>query len=95
MPPISNLLFADDFLILMKANMQHAEALKSILDSNCVVSRQMVMLQNLVSGGTVFFLSTRPTAPLAPLAAHPHSSLASPSAVSDLDDDARVLKQYW
>ena len=34
-PTITNLLFADDSLILMKANQQNAETLKSILDLYC------------------------------------------------------------
>ena len=41
-PSVTNLLFADDSLILMKANLQSAETLKSVLDSYCAASGQMV-----------------------------------------------------
>jgi ribonuclease HI len=41
-PTISHLLFADDSLILMKANMQCANTLKRILDTYCRSSGQMV-----------------------------------------------------
>ena len=41
-PSITNLLFADDSFILMKANVQNPEALKVILDSYCTTSRKLV-----------------------------------------------------
>lgn len=41
-PTVTNLLFVDDSLILMKANVQNAACLKSILDLYCVASRQLV-----------------------------------------------------
>jgi hypothetical protein len=44
-PPISNLLFADDSLILMRANAMNAEALKSILDSYFTASGQRVSVE--------------------------------------------------
>ena len=44
-PTITNLLFADDSLILMKANQQNAETLKSILDLYCAASGQMVSVE--------------------------------------------------
>lgn len=50
-PSISNLLFADDSLILIKANAMNAEALKSILDSYCVASGQMVSVEK----SSIFF----------------------------------------
>lgn len=50
-PPITNLLFVDDSLILMKANMHNAETLKSILDSYCATSGQLVS----VDKSSIFF----------------------------------------
>ena len=44
-PTITNVLFADDSLILMKANQQNAETFKSILDLYCVASGQMVSIE--------------------------------------------------
>lgn len=42
---ITNLLFADDSLILMKDSQYSAKALKSVLDSYCVASGQLVVLK--------------------------------------------------
>ena len=50
-PTITNLLFADDSLILMKANQQNAETLKSILDLYCAASGQMVSVEK----SSIFF----------------------------------------
>ena len=50
-PSVTNLLFADDSLILMKANLQSAETLKSVLDSYCAASGQMVS----VDKSSIFF----------------------------------------
>ena len=44
-PPVTNLLFANDSLILMKANQQNAMALKSALDLYCAVSGQLVSVE--------------------------------------------------
>ena len=41
-PSIKNLLFADDSLIMMKANIHNVKALKAILDTYCTTSGQMV-----------------------------------------------------
>ena len=41
-PSVTNLLFADDSLILMKANVSNAISLKSVLDSYCGASSQLV-----------------------------------------------------
>jgi hypothetical protein len=41
-PPVSHLLFADDFLILMKADMTNAISLQHVLDTYCANSGQMV-----------------------------------------------------
>ena len=41
-PSISHLLFADDSLILMKANVQNATTLKKVLDTYCGSSGQLV-----------------------------------------------------
>ena len=50
-PMVSHLLFADDSLILMKANAMNAEALKSVLDSYCAASGQMVSVEK----SSIFF----------------------------------------
>ena len=50
-PSVSNLLFADDSLILMQANSMNAEALKSVLDAYCATSGQMVSVQK----SSIFF----------------------------------------
>lgn len=50
-PPIINLLFADDSLILMKANQQSAEALKAELDLYCEASGQLVSIEK----SSIFF----------------------------------------
>lgn len=42
---ITNLLLTDDSLILMKANSENSKSLKSILDSYCVASRQLVSVE--------------------------------------------------
>ena len=44
-PPVTNLLFADDSLILMKANQHSAAALKSALDLYCAASGQLVSVE--------------------------------------------------
>ena len=43
-PSVTNLLFADDSLILMKANVSNAVCLKSVLDAYCGASGQLVSL---------------------------------------------------
>jgi len=50
-PPVTNLLFADDSLILMKANQQNASALKSVLDLYCAASVQLVSVEK----SSIFF----------------------------------------
>lgn len=50
-PSIPNLLFADDSLILMKANMENAQTLKRILDLYCAASAQLVSLDK----SSIFF----------------------------------------
>ena len=50
-PCITNLLFADDSLILMKASIHNAEALKTILDLYCKASRQLIS----VDKSSIFF----------------------------------------
>ena len=50
-PPITNLLFADDSLILMKANQHNAEALKTALDLYCQASGQLVSIEK----SSIFF----------------------------------------
>ena len=50
-PSISNLLFADDSLILMKANQHNAEALKAALDLYCKASGQLVSVEK----SSIFF----------------------------------------
>ena len=50
-PPITNLLFADDSLILMQASIHNAEALKTILDSYCKASGQLTS----VDKSSIFF----------------------------------------
>ena len=50
-PSVTNLLFADDSLILMKANLESEETLKSVLDSYCAASGQMVS----VDKSSIFF----------------------------------------
>ena len=50
-PTITNLLFADDSLILMKASIHNAEALKTILDSYCKASGQLIS----VDKSSIFF----------------------------------------
>ena len=50
-PSISNLLFADDSLILMQANSMNAEALKAVLDAYCAASGQMVSVEK----SSIFF----------------------------------------
>lgn len=44
-PAVTNLLFADDSLILMKANNQNAEALKGLLDTYYLASGQKVSVE--------------------------------------------------
>ena len=44
-PSVSNQLFADDSLILMRANATNAEALREVLDSYCAASGQMVSVE--------------------------------------------------
>ena len=41
-PSVSHLLFADDSLILMKANMINATSLRSVLDAYCANSGQLI-----------------------------------------------------
>jgi hypothetical protein len=41
-PSVSHLLFADDFLILMKADMANATTLRQVLDTYCSSSGQLV-----------------------------------------------------
>ena len=50
-PWINHLLFADDSLILMKANAMNAEVLKSALDSYCATSGQLVSVEK----SSIFF----------------------------------------
>ena len=50
-PSVTNLLFADDLLILMKANVQNATCLKSLLDLYCGASGQLVS----VDKSSIFF----------------------------------------
>ena len=50
-PSVTNLLFADDSLILMKANVQNATCLKSLLDLYCGASGQLVS----VDKSSIFF----------------------------------------
>jgi hypothetical protein len=50
-PPVTNLLFADDSLILMRANQHNAEALKSALDLYCVALGQLVSVKK----SSIFF----------------------------------------
>ena len=50
-PSVSNLLFADDSLILMRANAANAEALRAVLYSYCVASGQMVSVKK----SSIFF----------------------------------------
>ena len=49
--PVTNLLFADDSLILMKANQHNAAALKSALDLYCAASGQLVSVEK----SSIFF----------------------------------------
>lgn len=44
-PSVSNLLFADDSLILMQGNATNVEALRMVLNSYCAASGQMVSLE--------------------------------------------------
>ena len=55
-PAVTNLLFVDDSLILMKANDQNAECLKPILDLYCSASRQKVSVEK----SSVFFSPSTP-----------------------------------
>jgi hypothetical protein len=41
-PAVSHLLFADDSLILMRADLQNARCLRKILEDYCTASRQLV-----------------------------------------------------
>ena len=50
-PSISHLLFADDSLILMKANSSNAESLKRALDDYCASSGQLIS----VAKSSIFF----------------------------------------
>jgi hypothetical protein len=50
-PSVSHLLFADDFLILMKANMTNATSLQQVLDTYCANSGQLVS----VAKSSIFF----------------------------------------
>ena len=52
-PPVTNLLFADDSLILMKANQHNAAALKSTLELYCAASGQLVSVEK----SSIFFSS--------------------------------------
>lgn len=54
-PTVTNLLFADDSLILMKANNANVVCLKSILDLYCAASGQQV---NIEKSSILFSLST-------------------------------------
>jgi hypothetical protein len=44
-PSILNLLFTDDSLILMRTNTMNVEALRSVMDSYCAASGQMVSVE--------------------------------------------------
>jgi hypothetical protein len=48
---VSNLLFADNSLILMQANIDNANCLKNILDQYCLASGQLVSKQK----SSIFF----------------------------------------
>ena len=50
-PPVTNLLFADDSLILMKDNQHNATALKSTLDLYCTATGQLVSAEK----SSIFF----------------------------------------
>ena len=50
-PSVSNLLFADDSLILMRANAMNAEALRAVLNSYYAASGQMVSVEK----SSIFF----------------------------------------
>ena len=44
-PMVSHLLFADDSLLLFRANREHAKTVKNALDLYCCASRQQVNLE--------------------------------------------------